>query len=47
MTEHKMCDYKMCSQKAKWVESYKGELFNLCTAHRRLINKQKKADNNI
>lgn len=42
-----MCEWKMCTEKAKWVESYKGLLYHLCTLHRRTINKQKKLDNNI
>lgn len=44
--EKKMCEWNMCTEKAKFVETYKGQLYELCTDHRRLINKQKKLDNN-
>ena len=44
--EGKMCEWSMCSEKATVVESCKGMLYNVCVPHRRIINKQKKADNN-
>lgn len=43
----KMCEWHMCTEKATTTESYGGRLYNLCEEHKRLINKQKKADNNI
>jgi hypothetical protein len=42
-----MCDWSMCTEKAKQVEIYKGGLYTLCTAHARHLRKQKKVDNNI
>lgn len=45
--ENQMCEWHMCTEKAKVVETYKGQLYQVCVEHRRVINKQKKADNNI
>lgn len=45
--EKKMCDWKMCSEKATTFESYKGQLHALCREHLRLVKKQKEADNNV
>ena len=42
--ENKMCEWKMCTEKAKAVENYNGMLYSVCTYHKRVINKQKKAD---
>ena len=43
----KICEWHMCMEKATKLETYKGLLHSLCVEHRRLINKQKKADNNV
>lgn len=43
----KMCEWSMCTQKATGVESFKGQLHELCQLHLRAIRRQKKADNNL
>ena len=43
-----LCEWVPCKEKAKWTESSgDGRLVRVCTAHRRLLNKQKIANNNI
>lgn len=42
------CEWVPCGADAKWLESNgKGGLVHVCTPHRRLLTKQKKADNNV
>lgn len=43
----KICEIGDCKNQCKWVTVYKGILYQVCTGHRCLINKQNKADNNI
>jgi len=43
----KMCEYTPCGEKATVVESSEGRLFNVCVPHRRLMNKQKRMNNNV
>lgn len=44
--QNKMCEWHMCTEKATVVAVSKGQLFNVCVGHRRIINKQNRADNN-
>lgn len=46
-SEPKDCEYTSCGEKATVVEASGGRLFNVCAPHRRLMRKQKKADNNL
>lgn len=42
------CEWVPCEEEAKWTESSgDGRLVRVCTAHRRLLNKQKIANNNV
>lgn len=45
--KNKMCEWKMCSNKATVTTPYKGELYNVCIAHRRLIRKQSEMNNDV
>ena len=48
--EHLMpkCEYVPCENPAKYTESNgRGGLVQVCTPHRRLLTKQKLADNNV
>lgn len=44
----KKCEWVPCDQPAKWTESSgDGRLVQVCTPHRRLLNKQKRLNNNV
>lgn len=45
--KNQICEWDMCMEKATTTEIYKGQLYCVCATHKKLINRQKKADNNI
>lgn len=42
-----ICEWHMCMEKATVVESCDGKLYSVCREHKKLINRQKKINNNI